>query len=79
MKPAFPSPQPKGRGVNVKQVMCRIRTRWLFPPILAGLSITCAPVQAQAAGIEPTFAGFPTAMPAEALGLSGALRPGAGL
>ena len=28
---AFPSPQPKGRGVNVKQVMCHIRTGRFFP------------------------------------------------
>jgi len=59
--------------------MCRIRTGWLFLVILAGLSITCAPVQAQAADIEPAFASSQTAKPAESLGTAGPLRPGAGL
>jgi hypothetical protein len=58
--------------------MCRIRTGWLFLVILAGLSITCASAQAQA-GVEPAFAGFPPAMPAEGLGMAGPLRAGAGL
>jgi hypothetical protein len=59
--------------------MCRIRTGWLFLSILAVLSITGAPVQAQAAGIEPAFAGSLTAMPADSLGMAGPLRPSAGL
>jgi len=48
-----------------------------FPAILADMSITCAPVPARAAGIEP--AGSPTAMPTEGLGMSGPLRASAGL
>ena len=49
--------------------MCHIRTGCFFPAILAGLSITCAPVaRTEAAGIGQTLAGSLTAMPADGLG-----------
>lgn len=51
--------------------MCHIQTGWFFLAILAGLSMTSAPAQAQAAGIEQTFADSLTAMPSESLGVTG--------
>ena len=52
--------------------MCHIQTGWFFLAILVGLSMTSAPAaQAQAAGIEQTFAGSLTAMPSESLGVTG--------
>ena len=51
--------------------MCHIRTGYVVVAILAGLSITSAPAQAQATGIERTFAASLTAMPSESLGVSG--------
>ena len=58
----------------VKRAMCHIRLMGLYLAILACLSILHVPgVQAQAAGaIEQNFAGSLTAMPAEALAVSGA-------
>jgi len=80
MNPAFSSPQPKGRGVKVKQTMCHIRTGRFFFAILADLSITCAATQARAASIERAFARSLTTTPAENLGGGiASLRPSAGL
>jgi hypothetical protein len=74
MNQAFPSPQPKGLYVKVKQAMCHIRTGYAFLAILACLLTMQTPAaRAQTApGIEQTFGGSLTAMPGEALGVSGA-------
>jgi hypothetical protein len=71
MYQAFPSPQPKGLNAKVKQAMCHIRTGYTFLAILACLLTIQAPA-ARAQTIEQTFAGSLTAMPPEALGVSGA-------
>jgi hypothetical protein len=73
MNQAFLSPQPKGLNVKVKQAMCHIGTGCGFLVILACLLTMETPAaRAQAAGgIEQTFAGSLTAMPPEALGVSG--------
>lgn len=63
--------QPKGKRAKVKPAMYHIRTGWFFLAILAVLSMTSAPAQAQAASIEQTFAGSLTAMPTESLGVTG--------
>jgi Protein of unknown function (DUF3124) len=74
MNKAFSSPQPKGLDVKVKPAMCHIRTGYAFLAILACLLTMETPAaRAQTApGIEQTFAGSLTAMPPEALGVSGA-------
>jgi len=80
MKKAFPSPQPKGRGVNVKRTMCHIQTSGFFPAILAALSITSRPgLAGPGTRHRARFAGSLTAISAAGLGLSGPLRPRAGL
>jgi hypothetical protein len=70
MNQAFPSPQPKGLCVKVKQAMCHIGTGYAFLAILAGLLTIQAPV-ARAQTIEQTFAASLTAMPGETLGVFG--------
>lgn len=71
--PDFSSAQPRGPGAAVKRATCHIRLGGFFLAILACLSIPLvADAQAQTAlGIEQTFAGSLTAVPAENLAVTG--------
>jgi Protein of unknown function (DUF3124) len=67
-------PQPKAVGAKVKRTMCHILNgRILCTALLGLLTVIASPAKAQTAGsIEQSFASSLTAMPSEALGVSGA-------